>query len=86
VGRFSRRRFTEPQIEKAAAEPEQYSAALVFSTKYDPPPLLKNFGLGGEAMEERFFGLHHDLPPEQIAHQLGGTLVWSARTTACGSR
>jgi 4-amino-4-deoxy-L-arabinose transferase-like glycosyltransferase len=68
--------FTEPQIEKAAAEPEQYSAALVFSTKYDPPPLLKNFGLGGEAMEERFFGLHHDLPPEQIAHQLGGTLVW----------
>ena len=68
--------FTEPQIEKAAAEPEQYSAALVFSTKYDPPPLLKNFGLGGEAMEERFFGLHHDLPPEQIAHQLGGMLVW----------
>jgi len=68
--------FTEPQIEKAAAQPEQYSAALVFSTKYDPPPLLRVFGMGSEAMEERFFGLHHDLPPEQIAHQLGGTLVW----------
>jgi hypothetical protein len=27
-------------------------------------------------MEERFFGLHHDLDPEQIAQQLGGTLVW----------
>jgi 4-amino-4-deoxy-L-arabinose transferase-like glycosyltransferase len=68
--------FSEPQIEKAAAEPEQYSAALVFSTKYDPAPLTRVFGLGNEAMEERFFGLHHDLGPEEIAHELGGTLVW----------
>jgi 4-amino-4-deoxy-L-arabinose transferase-like glycosyltransferase len=68
--------FTEPQIEKAAAQPEQYSAALVFSTKYDPAPLLRIFGLGSEAMEERYFGLHHDVPPEEIAHQLGGSLVW----------
>jgi len=68
--------FSQPRIEKAAAEPEQYSAALVFSTKYDPPALTHIFGLGNEAMEERYFGLHHDLSPEQIAHQLGGTLVW----------
>jgi hypothetical protein len=27
-------------------------------------------------MDERYFGLHHDLPPEQIASQLGGALVW----------
>ena len=27
-------------------------------------------------MEERFFGLHHDLPPEAIARELGGELVW----------
>jgi hypothetical protein len=66
--------FTAAQIAIAAGEPEKYSAALVFSTKYDPPmPLL---GLGGEAMEERYFGLHHDLPPEAIARRLGGTLVW----------
>jgi len=32
--------------------------------------------LGGGAMEERYFGLHHDLPPEEIVRQLGGTLVW----------
>ena len=33
--------FTAAQIARAAAEPEKYSAALVFSTKYDPPsPLL----------------------------------------------
>ena len=53
---------------------EDYSAALVFSTKYDPPsPLLSAWA---EALDERYFGLHHDLPPERIAGQLGGTLVW----------
>jgi hypothetical protein len=68
--------FSAQQIARAAAEPEKYSAALVFSTKYDPPPLLSLPGLRGDAMEERFFGLHHDLPPETIARELGGTLVW----------
>jgi hypothetical protein len=68
--------FTAAEIARAASEPEKYSAALVFSTKYDPPPLLANLGLESEAMEERFFGLHHDLPPEAIARELGGELVW----------
>jgi hypothetical protein len=69
--------FTFAQIAVASQEPEKYSAALVFSTKYDPPsPLLR---IGGEALEERYFGLHHDLPPELIAQQLGGTMVWKAR-------
>jgi len=27
-------------------------------------------------MEEQYFGLHHDLSPEAIAHQLGGEIVW----------
>jgi hypothetical protein len=66
--------FTEAQVEKAGTEPEKYSAGLVFSTKYDPPPLFP--WLGGGVMEERYFGLHHDLGPEAIARQLGGTLVW----------
>ncbi len=66
--------FSAAQIDRAAQEPQAYSAALVFSTKYDPPwPLLR---LYGEALEERYFGLHHDLAPERIANQLGGTLVW----------
>jgi hypothetical protein len=66
--------FSAGQISHAAAEPGKYSAALVFSTKYDPPvPFLS---LGGEAMEERYFGLHHDMRPDAIARELGGTLVW----------
>ncbi len=66
--------FSAAQIERAAQDPEKYSAALVFSTKYDPPSPLPYFG--GEALDERYFGLHHDLPPELIAHDLGGIMVW----------
>lgn len=68
--------FTPTQIERAAAEPEKYSAALVFSTKYDPRFSLFGLGAKEEKWNERFFGLHHDLPPEAIAERLGGTLVW----------
>ncbi len=64
--------FSAPQIARAAAEPGRYSAALVFSTKYDPPPILKL----GRKLDEQYFGLHHDLAPETIAQALGGTLVW----------
>jgi hypothetical protein len=67
--------FSAAQIDRAAAAPEKYSAALVFSTKYDPPPLLR-LGPKSEAMDERYFGLHHDLPPEAIAIELHGELVW----------
>ncbi len=68
--------FTGPQIARAAEEPGKYSAALVFSTKYDPPRPLLSLGPKSEALDEEFFGLHHDLPPEEIARQLEATLVW----------
>jgi len=78
--------FTPAQIARAAQEPEKYSAALVFSTKYDPPSLSlhlgplrfgpPHFGPWNEAVDERYFGLHHDLPPEEIALELHGDLVW----------
>jgi 4-amino-4-deoxy-L-arabinose transferase-like glycosyltransferase len=68
--------FTASQIDRAAQEPERYSAALVFSTKYDPQSPLFSLGPKSQAMDERYFGLHHDLPPEQIARQLHGFLIW----------
>ena len=68
--------FTAEQIERVAAEPEKYSAALVFSTKYDPPSILLSLGPKSEKLDERYFGLHHDLPPEAIALRLHGTVVW----------
>jgi hypothetical protein len=69
--------FSAPQVARAAEEPGKYSAALVFSTKYDPPRPLLSLGRRSTAIDERYFGLHHDLPPPAIARQLGGTLVWS---------
>jgi 4-amino-4-deoxy-L-arabinose transferase-like glycosyltransferase len=68
--------FTDAQIARAAAEPERYSVALVFSTKYDPPSPLLSLGAKSKALDERFFGLHHDVPPEAIAMELHGSLVW----------
>jgi hypothetical protein len=67
--------FSPAQIDKAADEPGRYSAALVFSTKYDPPPLISL----GRRYDEKYFGLHHDLPPEAIAQRLSGQLVWKAQ-------
>ncbi len=66
--------FSEAQIARAAQEPEEYSTALVFSTKDEPKRPLPWLTSGW--MEERYFGLHHDLEPETIARQLGGALVW----------
>ena len=68
--------FTPAQIVRAASEPEKYTVALVFSTKYDPPAPLLSLGPMSAAMDERYFGLHRDLPPEEIAKALGGTMVW----------
>jgi len=70
--------FTAAQIHVAAQEADKYSAALVFSTKYDPPPGIFTLGSRSEALDERFFGLHHDLRPETIARMLGGQMVWKA--------
>ena len=68
--------FTAAQIARAAQEPEKYSVALVFSTKYDPPSMLLSLGPRSDAMAEEYFGLHHDLQPEAIALQLHGSMVW----------
>lgn len=68
--------FSAPQIARAAQEPDKYTMALVFSTKYDPQSPLFTLGAKSKAMDEKYFGLHYDLPPEAIARQLGGTLVW----------
>jgi 4-amino-4-deoxy-L-arabinose transferase-like glycosyltransferase len=68
--------FTAAEIARAAQEPEKYSAALVFSTKVDPHSAFFTEGAKSRATDERYFGLHHDLPPEEIARELHGDLVW----------
>ena len=68
--------FTEEQIARAADDPGGYSTALVFSTKYDPASMLLSLGKRSEALDQRYFGLHHDLPPAAIALRLKGNLAW----------
>jgi hypothetical protein len=68
--------FTAAQVARAVGEPERYSAALVFSTKYDPPDALFTLGERSRALDAQYFGLHRDLGPEEIARELHGTVVW----------
>jgi 4-amino-4-deoxy-L-arabinose transferase-like glycosyltransferase len=68
--------FSAAQIARAADEPGRYSAALVFSTKYDPQSPLFSLGAKSRELDEKYFGLHRDMPPEAIARQLGGELLW----------
>lgn len=68
--------FTAAGLALAAQVPEKYSAALVFSTKFDPHSSIFTLGARSRADDERYFGLHHDLPPEEIVRQLHGDLVW----------
>jgi hypothetical protein len=68
--------FTAAGIARAVEEPEKYSAALVFSTKVDSYSPFFTLGAKSRAADERYFGLHHDLPPEEIARELHGDLVW----------
>ncbi len=70
--------FSAPEIAKAANRPQDYSVALVFSTKYDPPHLWLGLRRWNEKFDTRYFDFHRDLPPETIARVLGGQLVWGA--------
>jgi len=69
--------FSSPQIDLAAKVRGHFDVALVFSTKYQPDhPLFGNWQ-AWQQIKEKFFGYHRDLSPEDIAHQLGGTIVYS---------
>jgi 4-amino-4-deoxy-L-arabinose transferase-like glycosyltransferase len=68
--------FSLPEIQKAAASPQDFSVGFVFSTKYDPPRLMLDLGSRNEALDTRFFDFHRDLAPAAIAHLLDGKIVW----------
>lgn len=66
--------FSQTQLELAAAVPEQYDTALLFSTKYDPPSLRQR----DETLSTKYLEFHHDLFPAEAARLLHGTIVWQA--------
>jgi hypothetical protein len=68
--------FTAEEVAKAAANAEQYDTALVFSTKYDPPPGGLNLAGESRRNDTRFYDYHRDLLPGEIAARLGGRIAW----------
>ncbi len=68
--------FSASQIDLAAKTRAHFDVALVFSTKYQPPhPLFENWD-AWQRVKEKFFGYHRDVPPEEIAQRLGGTIAY----------
>lgn len=71
--------FAVGQIEQAAQDPGAYDTALLFSTKWEPPPNHLNLGRISRHSDEKYFDFHHDLSPAQAAALLHGEIVWQAR-------
>jgi hypothetical protein len=74
--------FSLDEVLSAADFRSHFEAALVFSTKYEPPDtLLEQWTLRRwpkwEELKTRFFGFHRDLPPAAAAQILGGSVVFS---------
>jgi len=68
--------FSAPQLLAAARAPSQFDLALLFSTKYEPPHDLFRFLARWQRWQMRFFGYHHDLPPEIATQILGGRIIF----------
>jgi 4-amino-4-deoxy-L-arabinose transferase-like glycosyltransferase len=68
--------FSEEEIAKAAANPGLFDAAIIFSTKYDPPPGGLNLAGHSRTNDKRFYDYHQDLLPGNVAARLGGRIVW----------
>jgi hypothetical protein len=74
--------FSIEQIEKAAAAPGDYDTALLFSTKWTPPPgainLTRHDTAGSSDSDARYFDFHEDVRPAEAAALLHGKVVWEA--------
>ncbi len=70
--------FDHEQIERAAQDRGAYDTALVFSTKWVPPPGRFSLGHATKRSDEQYFDFHRDLDARQIAELLHGDVVWQA--------
>jgi 4-amino-4-deoxy-L-arabinose transferase-like glycosyltransferase len=70
--------FSMEQIEKAAQDPGAYDTALLFSTKWAPPPGHVDIARMNQPADARYFDFHEDVRPSEAAAILHGELVWQA--------
>jgi hypothetical protein len=66
-------------MQKAAADPGAYDTALIFSTKWEPPPGKLNLGKPNQSADTRYFDFHHDLHPSEAANLLHGEIIWQGQ-------
>ncbi len=71
--------FSLEQIRQAAANPGDYDTALLFSTKWEPPPGAANIARGNQPTDTRYFDFHRDLDPSAAADLLHGEIVWQSQ-------
>jgi 4-amino-4-deoxy-L-arabinose transferase-like glycosyltransferase len=75
---FAIQNFSFDEIQKAAADPGDYDTALLFSTKWAPPPGRINLSRRNQNADAQYFDFHEDVRPKQAAALLHGELVWQA--------
>lgn len=68
--------FTAQELFAASDQRSKFDAALVFSTKYEPPHPLFDRWETWQRWKTEFFGYHRDVPPAAAAQILGGQLVY----------
>ena len=69
--------FTLSDILQAGQEPGRFDTAVVFTTHYISPTLTHYLASHPDSPRGREFTRDRDLTPEEIAHLLHGTIVWS---------
>jgi hypothetical protein len=76
VKAFAIQNFSVAEIQKAATDPGDYDTALIFSTKWAPPPGQINLSRRNQSSDTRYFDFHEDVRPAEAAAILHGELVW----------
>ena len=79
IQNFSREQMEDAaRMEQAAAGPGEYDTALLFSTKWAPPPGRVNLSRHNAPADARYFDFHEDVLPAEAAAILHGDVVWQA--------
>jgi 4-amino-4-deoxy-L-arabinose transferase-like glycosyltransferase len=75
IQNFSREQI---QSENSAATPRVYDTALLFSTKWAPPPGAIDLAHRNAPDDARYFDFHQDVLPAEAAALLHGEVIWQA--------
>ncbi len=73
--------FTVPEMMLAAGARNDFQVALVFSTKYEPTPLLPFLRPEWDRLKSRFFDYHRDVDSAAAAAMLNGRIVFEEHRT-----